>query len=157
MYHMGFMNKWIDLYDKKREEVLESRRQFKRSIPTNTPLPSDLLGEWGKYCTLCNVPTLGHHHRAETYDDQSIQMDVITSTRVFERNYGVQLEFIIIFHHYEPFRTGWLWFRSILTISMILTILSYKLIKITEEVILGTLLGGTSQCNSSLESGGETL
>ena len=27
----------------------------------------------------------------------------------------------------------------------------------TEEVILGTLLGGTSQCNSSLESGGETL
>jgi len=27
----------------------------------------------------------------------------------------------------------------------------------TEEVILGTLLGGTSQCNISLESGGETL
>ena len=42
-------------------------------------------------------------------------------------------------------------------ISMILTILSYKLIKITEEGILGTLLGGTSQCNSSLESEGETL
>jgi hypothetical protein len=40
---------------------------------------------------------------------------------------------------------------------MILTILSYNLIKIIEEVILGTLLGGTSQCNSSLESGGETL
>ena len=42
-------------------------------------------------------------------------------------------------------------------ISMILTILSYKSIKFTEEVILGTLLGGTSQCNSSLESGGEIL
>jgi hypothetical protein len=42
-------------------------------------------------------------------------------------------------------------------ISMILSILSYKLIKFTEEVILGTLLGGTSQCNSSLESGGATL
>jgi hypothetical protein len=40
---------------------------------------------------------------------------------------------------------------------MILTILSYKSIKFTEEVILGTLLGGTSQCNSSLESRGETL
>jgi hypothetical protein len=40
---------------------------------------------------------------------------------------------------------------------MILTILGYKLTKFTEEVILGTLLGGTSQCNSSLESGGETL
>jgi hypothetical protein len=105
----------------------------------------------------CNVPTLGHHHRAETYDDQSSQMDVIASTGVFERHCGVQLAFIIIFHHYEPFRTGWLWFRSIPTISMILTILSYKLIEITEEVILGTLLGGTSQCNSSLESGGETL
>ena len=97
---------------------------------------------------LCNVPTLGHHHRAETYDDQSSQMDVIASTGVFERHCGVHLALIIIFHHYEPFRTGWLWFRSIPTISMILTILSYKLIEITEEVILGTLLGGTSQCNS---------
>jgi hypothetical protein len=105
----------------------------------------------------CNVPTLGHHHRVETYDDQSSQMDVIASTGVFERHCGFQLEFIIIFHHYEPFRTGWLWFRSIPTISMILTILSYKLIKITEEGILGTLLGGTSQCNSSLESGGVAL
>jgi hypothetical protein len=105
----------------------------------------------------CNVPTLGHHHRAETYDDQSSQMDVIANTGVFERHCGVQLAFIIIFHHHEPFRTGWLWFHSIPTISMILTILSYKLIKITEEGILGTLLGGTSQCNSSLESGGATL
>ena len=84
-------------------------------------------------------------------------MDVIASTVVFERHCGVQLAFIIIFHHYEPFHIGWLWFRSIPTISMILTILSYKLIKITEEGILGTLLGGTSQCNSSLESGGATL
>jgi hypothetical protein len=100
---------------------------------------------------------LGHHHRAEIYDDQSSQMDVIVSTGVFERHCGVQLEFIIIFHHYEPFRTGWLWFHSIPMISMILTILSYKLIKIIEEVILGTLLGGTSQCNSSLELGGATL
>jgi hypothetical protein len=44
-----------------------------------------------------------------------------------------------------------------MTISMILTILGYKLIKFIEEVILGTLLRGTSQCNSSLELGGETL
>jgi hypothetical protein len=105
----------------------------------------------------CNVPTLGHHHRAETYDDQSSQMEVIASTGVFERHCGVQLACIIIFHHYDPFLTGWLWFRSIPTISMILTILSYKLIKITKEGIWGTLLGGTSQCNSSLESGGATL
>jgi hypothetical protein len=28
--------------------------------------------------------------------------------------------------------------------------------KFTEEVIVGTLLGETSQCNSSLESGGAT-
>jgi hypothetical protein len=40
---------------------------------------------------------------------------------------------------------------------MILSILNYKLIKFIKEVILGTLLGGTSQCNSSLESGGTTL
>jgi hypothetical protein len=67
-------------------------------------------------------------------------MDVIASTGVFERHCGVQLTLIIIFHHYEPFRTGWLWFRCIPAISMILTILSYKLIEITEEVILGTFL-----------------
>jgi hypothetical protein len=42
-------------------------------------------------------------------------------------------------------------------ISMILGLLSYMSIKFTEEVILGTILGGTSQCNSSLESRGETL
>jgi hypothetical protein len=105
----------------------------------------------------CNVPTLGHHHSAEIHDDQSSQMEVIASTGVFERHCGVQLALILIFHHYGPFHTGWLWFRCILTISMILTILSYKLIEITEEVILGTLLGGTSQCNISLESGGATL
>jgi hypothetical protein len=44
-----------------------------------------------------------------------------------------------------------------MTISMILTILSYKSMEFTEEVILGTLLGGTTQCNSSLESRGATL
>jgi hypothetical protein len=105
----------------------------------------------------CNVPTLGHYHRAEIYDDQSSQMDAIASIGVFERHCGVHLALMIIFHHYEPFRTGCLWFRCIPTISMILTILSYKSMEFTEEVILGTLLGGTSQCNSSLESGGETL
>jgi hypothetical protein len=100
----------------------------------------------------CNVPTLGHHHRAEIYDDQSSQMDARASTGVFERHCGVHLALMIIFHHYEPFCTGWLWFRCIPMISMILTILSYKSMEFTEEVILGTLLGGTSQCNSSLES-----
>jgi len=105
----------------------------------------------------CNVPTLGHHHRAEIYDDQNSQMGARASKWVFERHFGVHLSLMIIFHHYEPFFTGWLWFHCILTISMILTILSYKSMEFTEEVILGTLLGGTSQCNSSLESGGETL
>jgi hypothetical protein len=84
-------------------------------------------------------------------------MGVIASTGVIERHCGVHLALLIIFHHYEPFRIGWLWFRGISTISMILTILSYKLMEFTEEVILGTLLGGTSQCNSSLESGKATL
>jgi hypothetical protein len=92
----------------------------------------------------CNVPTLGHHYIVEVYDDQSSQMDVIASTWFIERNFGVQLASLIPFHHYDPFCTGWLWFRCILTISMILSILSYKSIKFTEEVILGTLLGGTS-------------
>jgi hypothetical protein len=105
----------------------------------------------------CNVPTLGHHHSAEVYDDQSSQMDVIASTRVIERHCGVHLALLILFHHYDPFRTYWLWFRGILKISMVLSIFGYKSIKFTEEVILGTILGGTSQCNSSLELGGITL
>lgn len=52
MYHMDFMNKWIDLYDKNIEVALEARRQFKRSNPKNTPFPIDLQGKWAKYCTL---------------------------------------------------------------------------------------------------------
>jgi hypothetical protein len=104
-----------------------------------------------------NVPTLGHHYITEGYDDQSSQMEVIASTGIIERHFGVWLAFLIPFHHYDPFGTSWLWFRCIPMISMILSILSYKLIKFTEEVILGTLLGGTSQCNSSLELGGTTL
>jgi hypothetical protein len=105
----------------------------------------------------CNVPTLGHHYITGGYDDQSSQMEVIASTRIIERHFGFCLASLIRFHHYDPFRTVWLWFRCISTISMILSILNYKLIKFTEEVILGTLLGGTFQCNSSLESGGATL
>jgi hypothetical protein len=97
------------------------------------------------------------YRMSKIYDDQSSQMDAIVSTRVFERNCGVHLAFMIIFHHYESFHTGWLWFCCILTISRILTILSYKSMEFIEEVILGTLLGGTSQCNISLESGGATL
>jgi hypothetical protein len=100
---------------------------------------------------------LGHHHSAEIYDDQSSQMGVIVSIVVIERHGGAHIALFIIFHHYEPFRTGWIWFRGISMISMILTILSYKLMEFTEEVILGTLLGGTSQCNSSLQSREEKL
>jgi hypothetical protein len=84
-------------------------------------------------------------------------MEVIASTRIIERHFGVRLASFIPFHHYDTFRTGWLWFCCIPTISMILSILSYKLIKFTEEVILDTLLGGTSQCNSSLELGRATI
>jgi hypothetical protein len=105
----------------------------------------------------CNVPTLGHHYITQCYHDQGIQLEIIVSTGIIERHFWVQLTSLIPFHHYDPFRTGCLWFRCIPTISIILSILSYKLIKFTEEVILGTLIGVTSQCNSSLESGGETL
>jgi hypothetical protein len=84
-------------------------------------------------------------------------MDVMASTVTIEGYFGVRLASLILFHHYDPFRTYWLWFHRIPTISMILSILSYRLIKFTEKVILGTILGGTSQCNSSLESEGITL
>jgi hypothetical protein len=111
----------------------------------------------GRSQGLCNVPTLGHQGITQCYDDQGSQLEIIASTGAIEGYFGVQLASLILFHHYDPFRTDWLWFRCIPTISMILSILSYRLIKFTEEVILGTILGGTSQCNSSLESGGTTL
>jgi hypothetical protein len=84
-------------------------------------------------------------------------MEIIARTRAIERYFGVQLASLISFHHYDPFCIDWLWFCCISTISMILSILSYKSIKSTKEGILGTILGGTSQCNSSLESGEATL
>jgi hypothetical protein len=90
----------------------------------------------------------------EGYDDQSSLMEVIASIDMIERYFGVRLASLIRFHHYDPFCTCCLWFRCIPTISMILSILSCKLIKFNEEVILGTILGGTAHCNSSLESGG---
>jgi hypothetical protein len=74
-------------------------------------------------------------------------MDARAIIGVFERHCGVHIAFKIIFHHYEPFRISWHWFHCIPTISMILTILSYKSMEFTEEVILGTLLGGIFQCN----------
>jgi hypothetical protein len=69
----------------------------------------------------CNVPTLGHHYITECYDDQSSQMEVIASTGAIEGYFGVRLASLILFHHYDPFRTTWLWFRCIPTISMILS------------------------------------
>ena len=69
----------------------------------------------------CNVPTLGHHYIMEGYDDQSSQMEVIVSTKIIERYFGVRLASLILFHHYDPFHTTWLWFRFIPTISMILS------------------------------------
>jgi len=104
-----------------------------------------------------NVPTLGHQDITGCYDDQSNRMEIIAKTRAIERYFGVCLASLILFHHYDPFRTDWLWFCCISTNSMILSILNYRSIKFTKEVILGTILGGTCQCNSSLESVGEAL
>ena len=84
------MNKWIDLYDKKRE-VLEARRQFKRSNPRNTPLPTHLLGEWGKYCTLEWVTEQIQSQIEDAGIDSNITEDEINMSRGCERK--VQLEF----------------------------------------------------------------
>jgi hypothetical protein len=48
-------------------------------------------------------------------------MEGIASTRAIEGFYRVQLESLILFHHHDPFRTTWLWFRGISTISVILS------------------------------------
>jgi hypothetical protein len=46
-------------------------------------------------------------------------MKVIASIGAIEGYFGVRLASLIVFHHYDPFRTTWLWFRCILMISMI--------------------------------------
>ena len=51
----------------------------------------------------CNVPTLGHHHRAEIYDDQSSQMGARASTGVFERHCGL--------FHRDKWIVGMKWIR----------------------------------------------
>jgi hypothetical protein len=53
----------------------------------------------------CNVPTLGHHYITEGYDEQSSQLEIIARTRAIEGYFGVQLASLILFHHYDPFRT----------------------------------------------------
>jgi hypothetical protein len=48
-------------------------------------------------------------------------MEIIASIGAIEGYFGVQLASLILFHHYDPLRTAWLWFCCIPTISMILS------------------------------------
>jgi hypothetical protein len=48
-------------------------------------------------------------------------MEVIASTWAIEGYFRFQLASLISFHHYDPLRTTWLWFRCIPSISMILS------------------------------------
>ena len=82
---MDCMNKWIELYEKKREEVLEARRQFKRSNPRNTPLPMDLSREWDKDCTLQWVSEQIQNQIDEEGNDANITEDEINMSRGCER------------------------------------------------------------------------
>ena len=82
---MDCMNKWISLYENKREEVLEARRQFKRSNPRNTPLPMDLSREWGKYCTLQWVSEQIQNQIDEEGNDANKEEDEIKMSRGCER------------------------------------------------------------------------
>ena len=82
---MDFMNKWIELYDKKREEVLEARRQFKILNPRNTPLPTDLLGEWGKDFPLEWVVEQIQNQIEDVGIDSNIIEDEINMCRRCER------------------------------------------------------------------------
>jgi hypothetical protein len=66
----------------------------------------------------CNVPTFGHHYITECYADQSSQMGVIASKGAIEGFYWARLASLILFHHHDPFRTAWLWFHCIPTISV---------------------------------------
>jgi hypothetical protein len=69
----------------------------------------------------CNVPIFGHYYVTECYAYQSSQMGVTASSRDIEGFYWARLASFIIFHHQDPFRTTWLWFHCIPTISIILS------------------------------------
>jgi hypothetical protein len=69
----------------------------------------------------CNVPIFGHYYITECYAYQSSQTGVTASSRDIEGFYWARLASFIIFHHQDPFRTAWLWFRCIPTISVILS------------------------------------
>jgi hypothetical protein len=69
----------------------------------------------------CNVPIFGHYYVTECYAYQSSQMGVTTSSGDIEGFYWARLASFIIFHHQDPFRTTWLWFCCISTISVILS------------------------------------
>ena len=88
---MEFMNKWIDLYDKKREEVLEARRHFKRYSPRNAQFPIDMQGEWAKYCTVEQVTKQIQNQIEYVGIDSNILKNEIDMCRGCERK--VQLEF----------------------------------------------------------------
>jgi hypothetical protein len=76
-----------------------------------------------QYCSRedCNVPIFGNYYITECYAYQSSEMGVTTSSRDIEGFYGARLGSFIIFHHRDPFRTTWLWFRCIPMISAILS------------------------------------
>jgi hypothetical protein len=70
---------------KKREEVLEARKQFKRSNPRNTPFPNGIQGEWGKDCTLEWVTEQIQNQIEDAGIDSKIIEDEINMSRGCER------------------------------------------------------------------------
>ena len=65
--------------------MLDARRHFNRSNPRNTPLPSDLLGEWGKDCTLEWVTEQIQNQIEDACIDSNITEDEINMCRGCER------------------------------------------------------------------------
>ena len=96
---MEFMNKWIEFYDKKRDEVLEERRQFKRLNPRNTPLPTYLMGEWGKDYKLEWVNEQIQNQIEDEGIDSKIKEEETNMCRGCERK--VQVEFYKILFPYS--------------------------------------------------------
>jgi hypothetical protein len=96
---MEFMNKCIELYDKNRENVLEARRQFKILNPRNTPLPTNLCGEWGKDFPLEWVNEQIQDQIEDADIDSNITEDEINMCRGCEKK--VQLEFYKILFPYS--------------------------------------------------------
>jgi hypothetical protein len=112
----------------------------------------------------CNVPILGFPCSTIRGNLVSLcqpghrsKVRLTMSSSNLEELYGAQASPFAILHHQDHFHIVRSWFHGVPTISLILVIIGYNLIKYTKCVIETILSKGIHECNSSLEPGRKDL